>query len=354
MSYWPIAISAGLNMLGGLFGSDDEDVAKAGKYQAYPGQATLASVFAPYLWESLNAGITDREPFTVGTHNLTPYEMGSKPASPEVNYNALYPYMGQSSFMETLAPYIEENLKGLTTQEWDLYRGEGRDAIATAAKGASQEISTLAASQGLKGGSIANILAGTAESQIPAFAGLETEIAKIDIEKKSQSIQDALAFSGLELTEKGIDLDAITKVLGIEADIFGTEAGMYGMDLGYMSDIFGTEAQLYGMDLAALLETMGLNLEAEGLDFAKQQKLIENILAFLGLKMGEGGSINYADLDLDTPVAEGDFSEEDIIDMLKKYFPDLFRTTGYSDDNDTSFGNVSGSNTGGSGGISYV
>lgn len=109
-----------------------------------------------------------------------------------------YAYPGQKSIAKALTPYLWENLNvGLTDQEKSLYRGEARTSVLQAIKGSERNISQTAAAQGLKGGSIANILSQSEASKYPAFASIETGIMKEDIAKKNKRLEDILKFLSL-------------------------------------------------------------------------------------------------------------------------------------------------------------
>jgi len=151
MAYWDSAIVGITSLLGGLLDTSGEDAIKAAqagsnKKYAYPTQKSIAKDFGPYLWEGIG--------------------------------------------------------KGLTGEEKDLYRGEGKTSILQASKGAQTQASRTSAAQGLRGGTIANILAGIQSQEIPAMAGLETGIMGADINKKQTNIANLMSFLGLAAGEE--------------------------------------------------------------------------------------------------------------------------------------------------------
>lgn len=133
-----------LGFAGGLLDDSDEMMAEAqktgGRY-AYPGQKKIASMLSPYLWESLGTG--------------------------------------------------------LTKEEKSMYRGAGKTSIMQGIKSARNRASSTYASQGLRGGRVADVLTRIDESAIPAMAKLETDIMSTDIGLKRKRISDILQFLGL-------------------------------------------------------------------------------------------------------------------------------------------------------------
>ena len=146
-------IGGGLGFLGGLLDDSDTDVANIGagastesakimSRKAYPGQRDLATKIAPYLWEHIDTGLTETDK--------------------------------------------------------QIYRGAGRTSVSQALKSAGGIASRKASSQGLKGGSIANILAEIESRKATGFAGIESDIAVKDIERKKSRVQELLAFLALQ------------------------------------------------------------------------------------------------------------------------------------------------------------
>lgn len=108
-------------------------------------------------------------------------------------------YTGQKDIAKVLAPYLWENLDvGLTEEEKGLYRGAGKTSILQSAKAAQGQVSKTAASQGLRGGRVQDILSGVMEQTIPQFAQLEQGIMGKDIEMKQKRVQDILNFMNLK------------------------------------------------------------------------------------------------------------------------------------------------------------
>jgi hypothetical protein len=178
----PVALAAS-SVIGSLLsdsGGDAEDVARIQAPRAYPGQKGIAKMLAPYLWENIDVGLTEKEK--------------------------------------------------------NLYRGEGLTGILQGAKGARRTASRTAASQGLRGGSIANILSDITESTIPARGKLESTIMTADILRKRKRIQDILAFLNLKAGYgEDIESDELTAPINSIQQII-QDMGFPGADLGQDSD----------------------------------------------------------------------------------------------------------------------
>lgn len=202
---WAAAITGGLGFLGGLFDDSDETAANAAMYAA---------------------------------------QMGAKKIYPE-----------QKELASKLGPYLSENLGiGLTQQEKDLYRGEAKTSILQGAKAAKRSISDIMASQGLRGGAVADRIAKTDESTLPQFASFENMMAQLDIKKKRQSIQDIINFLALSAGEviggnsnnNNIPSNTVNPTGGdnfASADIFsGDIMGPIGLDAIIADMVGGVEA----------------------------------------------------------------------------------------------------------------
>jgi hypothetical protein len=121
-------------------------------------------------------------------------------------------YPGQKSIAKLLGPYLMENLGvGLTEKEKETYRGAGRTGILKGVQSAQRGASKILASQGLRGGRVADILSDIGETSIPQFARLESDISQQDIGLKRQRIQDVLGFLNLKA---GLEEGDIASILG--------------------------------------------------------------------------------------------------------------------------------------------
>jgi len=120
-------------------------------------------------------------------------------------------YPGQGKLAAELAPYLWENINtGLTPEEKKLYYNQGKTSILQADKSNRGQASKIFASQGLKGGSIANLLASTNASE---FTKLNNNIMLADINKKNMRIEDILKFLSLK-AGNNLDSDDINSLLG--------------------------------------------------------------------------------------------------------------------------------------------
>ncbi len=109
-------------------------------------------------------------------------------------------FPGQKKLAEILAPFLAENLDvGLTEEEKDVYRTTGREAVDKATRGSVRNVERGAASQGLRGGSIANIISNLYEERAPAYGAVESDIMGMDIAHKRKRIADILGFLGLRM-----------------------------------------------------------------------------------------------------------------------------------------------------------
>lgn len=151
-------------------------------------------------------------------------------------------YPGQKELATKLAPYLWENLDiGLTEQEKNVYRGEAKTPVLQALKSLTGETSKYAASQGLRGGSIADILSRIEEQKLPAFAQIESNIMKSDIAKKQTRIADILAFLDLKAGESE---ESVT-----EGNIPTTDTGI---EKTYMGLTYNQALQTWGKGVADL------------------------------------------------------------------------------------------------------
>ena len=148
MAWIPAAIIGGTSLVGMMLddsGDDAKDVARIQAAKAYPGQKTVAKALAPYLWENVDTGLTEQE----------------------------------------------------KTQ----YRSTGKTNILQQVRGTQKQTSNIFASQGLKGGRVADMLAGISESAFPEFARLESNIFGLDQAKKDKRMKDILDFLNLKAGE---------------------------------------------------------------------------------------------------------------------------------------------------------
>lgn len=163
-------------------------------------------------------------------------------------------YPGQKDLATNLAPYLWENLDvGLTGQEKQEFRGMGRTAVDTSIRGQRRGVKTNAATQGLRGGTIADMVAGVNSQQTPAYAGLETNISALDQQVKKKRMDDILKFLSLNTYGEGgtssetgnstpAPLSAFDQVLADIGYIGGGGGGVGGDGLGGASDWEGNES----------------------------------------------------------------------------------------------------------------
>lgn len=118
---------------------------------------------------------------------------------PKQQYQGQFAYPGQYKIAEGLGDYLWENIDtGLTADEKGFMRGAGKSKILTQSLGAKKVAKRQAASQGLRGGSIADIINDITAAEIPAIGSLETEIMALDVNQKRKRISDLLSFLGLK------------------------------------------------------------------------------------------------------------------------------------------------------------
>jgi len=140
-------------------------------------------------------------------------------------FGARYAYPGQKALGGKVSNYLWENLGlGLTESEKRLMRGSGRTSIMQGVKSATGDTRKQAASQGLRGGAIANILANINQSKVPAFAKLESDISSKDMTLKRERMKDILTYLGLSA---GYGEDAGSSGSG-NATIAGIVNSLYG------------------------------------------------------------------------------------------------------------------------------
>jgi hypothetical protein len=116
---------------------------------------------------------------------------------------------------------------GLTEEEKQVYRGAGRTGIDTAIKGQLEKAKQILASQGLRGGSVADILGDIELSQVGEYAGLESNIMQADIAKKAGNIQEALAFMNLRGAPTRGDIKSVYQDIGRVNPAF-VQTGKFG------------------------------------------------------------------------------------------------------------------------------
>ena len=317
-------IAGGLGFLGGLFQDSGSDVAAAGKYEAYPGQKSIAKAITPYLWESLNKEKTATKlpdnslNYAKGTiQDFVTRALGTSGVNTDTSKYA------NASYLNKAMPSIEANLGGLTGAEKTLYTSLGKQNIMSGVKSSLASTSKSAASQGLRGGTIANILANVSSQTIPAMGKLGTDISQMDIAKKQQAIQDIISSAGIQkdlfglgVTERGQD---ITKLLGEQSNASN-----------FMSTLLSSEQNFAGLDLAA-----------KQFDLAKEQAPITNILNFLNQKAGTGNEANLAaDLNLQNVL------DNDQLQNIKDIIEGLFKKYGGLGGSDYDRGGLNEANTG--------
>lgn len=118
-------------------------------------------------------------------------------------------FPGQRSLAKNVAPFLWENIDvGLTEKEKEHYRDTGRTNILKGIESTKRGVTRAAASQGLRGGAVADIVSGVYESQYPLFGKLESDITSMDISRKKQRVAELLAFLGLE---SGYDLGEVPR-----------------------------------------------------------------------------------------------------------------------------------------------
>jgi len=107
-------------------------------------------------------------------------------------------YKTQPDIARALGPYLWESLgEGLTAQEEKAYRGKAKTAVSREVESKKGTISDMLSSQGLRGGRVADILAGIDETGITSMMNFETELVGQDIKKKNKSIADLFQFLSL-------------------------------------------------------------------------------------------------------------------------------------------------------------
>ena len=106
-------------------------------------------------------------------------------------------YPGQHKIAKSLAPFLWENLDvGLTEQEKQTFRGAGRTSVLQGNASTRGQVTKTAASQGLRGGTIAEMLSRINPAQ--GFSEVESGISQQDILLKRKRMDDILKFLSLE------------------------------------------------------------------------------------------------------------------------------------------------------------
>ena len=223
---WETAlITGGMSILGDLLGDND----------APDNTGNLAATGANSI-EAINA----KGPWDVAVADI----MGKKA------------YAGQKDLAKNVAPYLWENLEvGLTEQEKQGFRGAGRTSIADTLLGTKRKASSSAASQGLKGGSIANILSGIDEQKVGAFAGLESDIAGLDMARKKTRMDELQNFLSLNTyKDEGSSTAAVATAQGA-AD--SRQAAGISSIADIINNAGGWDASGTGADLSPGVAPMG-------------------------------------------------------------------------------------------------
>jgi hypothetical protein len=225
MAWIPAAIIGGTSLIGGLLDDSDDtradasrDVAQIGARKSYPGQKQIASTLAPYLWENLETGLTEKE----------------------------------------------------KTQ----YRSTGKTSILQQTKGQQDKASNILASQGLRGGRVADMLSRIGESSLPQFTKLENDIMNVDQAKKNKRIADILTFLSLQAGEEediggafkpGSVQDVMNKLLsgnpGETGYGGGTTGGFTGVPAGQVeTSISSMIGSLIGGESDISVESSGVSV----------------------------------------------------------------------------------------------
>ena len=103
-------------------------------------------------------------------------------------------FPGSVDLAKSLGINLNQALEGLTPEQEELYRSQGKTGIVRGALSAAEGTKKAFAGQGLKGGAVASALQDIEEGKVGQFAGLETSIMQADIAAKDKGIQDILAF----------------------------------------------------------------------------------------------------------------------------------------------------------------
>lgn len=104
-------------------------------------------------------------------------------------------YPGQMETGQNLADYLDERIGlGLTDVEQQLYRTKGKGMIEKGIAAGTEGIETTYASQGLRGGAVAEAVGGLESQRPELYGGLESRIMEADIGAREQNISQALAF----------------------------------------------------------------------------------------------------------------------------------------------------------------
>lgn len=203
------AILGGTSLLGGLLDDSDEQEIQAYRYKSELSSEASEEQTEAYRYAA-NLGYQSDIAKTLASLNIG--KLGARRALP-----------GQAEAAKNLQSYLFESLdEGLTEKERKLFRGAGKTNILQASEAAKKAASRGAAAQGLKGGAIANILAGIDQSTIPAMGKLETDIAALDAQTRRKAISDILALLGTPagVTEEQLDaIDSNVKTSGDVIDV---------------------------------------------------------------------------------------------------------------------------------------
>ena len=104
-------------------------------------------------------------------------------------------YPGQMKTGQSLSEYLQSKIgTGLSGEEKGLYRSMGSTAIEKGIAGALEEAETTYASQGLRGGSVAERLGQISGSRPELYGSLENKIMEADMGVREQNIAQTLSF----------------------------------------------------------------------------------------------------------------------------------------------------------------
>ena len=179
-------ILGGTGLLGGLLDDSEQEAAEIRAGASI--ESSKISAEALIQSELIRAATTNQQGLLQALAALQAAGLSGRTSLP-----------GQSEISEALSPYLWENIDiGLTEKEKTLFRGAGKTNILKSAKDTRGLMTKRAASQGLRGGSISNILSNIDESVLPSLAKVETNIAELDVARRQGRISDILTFLSLE------------------------------------------------------------------------------------------------------------------------------------------------------------
>lgn len=209
-------------------------------------------------------------------------------------FGAKYAYPGQKALGGKISSYLWENLNtGLTEGEKRLMRGAGKTSILQGVRSAKAGTSRSAASQGLRGGSIANILANIDKSKISAFGKLETDIQTADINTKRQNIKDILTYLSLSAgygEDAGSSSGGNSQIASIVNSLYGGGGGSAASGAGPGGGNAPATSSA-GFNIGG--STIGQGLSAAGAAIPGAG-LVAAILGHFGAFGGEPGNIGDA------------------------------------------------------------